>query len=255
MSASSAKSLKGVKSLKNSKDVEPWPRGVSREAKWSIGEVVERVGKEFPTLTMSKLRFLGSEGIVSPQRTASGYRKYSDADIERIRFCLASQRDSYLPLKVIRQNLAQMDAGYEVEVEPKAHVVASEGQLVGAPKDDQKLTARQIMDLTGISAPDLQNLVEVGVVSPDLGGRFTGREFQIIQLSLALRQQGVPFKSLRAVRLSAERVVDALDQIFGLTTAKSGSNREKTMANLSEATELAANLHTQLLRSSVEALR
>src|SRR5947209_20501431 len=77
----------------------------------SIGEVLAHLRGEFPDITISKLRFLEAEGLVEPQRTASGYRKYGPADVSRLRFVLAAQRDRYLPLRVIRDHLAALDPG------------------------------------------------------------------------------------------------------------------------------------------------
>ena len=74
--------------------IEPWPRGISREPELSIGQLVERLKGEFPAITQSKVRFLEDKGLVVPARTLAGYRKYSRADIERLRYVLASQRDS-----------------------------------------------------------------------------------------------------------------------------------------------------------------
>ncbi|MGO1956917.1 transcriptional regulator FtsR, partial [Microbacterium sp.] len=79
----------------------------------SIGQVLSRLQPDFPQLTSSKLRFLEVQGIVAPQRTASGYRKFSDDDLERLRFALTLQRDHYMPLNVIREHLEQLDAGEE----------------------------------------------------------------------------------------------------------------------------------------------
>ena len=80
--------------------IEPWPRGISREPELSIGQLVERLKGEFPAITQSKVRFLEDKGLVVPARTLAGYRKYSRADIERLRYVLASQGDSYSPLDV-----------------------------------------------------------------------------------------------------------------------------------------------------------
>ncbi|WP_199562449.1 MerR family transcriptional regulator, partial [Micromonospora deserti] len=76
----------------------------------SIGEVLAQLRVDFPDTTISKLRFLEAEGLVEPQRTASGYRKYSWDDVARLRFVLTAQRDQYLPLRVIREQLAEWDA-------------------------------------------------------------------------------------------------------------------------------------------------
>ena len=77
----------------------------------SIGVVLKRINEEFPDVTVSKIRFLESEGLVSPSRTSSGYRRYTEDDVERLRYILITQRDHYLPLKVIREQLEAIDAG------------------------------------------------------------------------------------------------------------------------------------------------
>ena len=82
-------------------------------AKRSIGQVLPLLKNEFPDISISKIRFLESEGLVSPERAPSGYRRYAEADIDRLRYILRMQRDHYLPLKVIRQNLEMMDRGIE----------------------------------------------------------------------------------------------------------------------------------------------
>ena len=74
----------------------------------SIGEVLRRLREEFPDVTVSKIRYLEAEGLIEPERTASGYRKFSPTDLERLRYVLAAQRDHYLPLKVIREHLDAM---------------------------------------------------------------------------------------------------------------------------------------------------
>ena len=78
----------------------------------SIGVVLERLRTEFPDVTVSKIRFLESEGLITPQRTASGYRRFTEEDVERLRYILVTQRDNYLPLKVIREQLEAMDSGH-----------------------------------------------------------------------------------------------------------------------------------------------
>ena len=84
---------------------------VPARAYLSIGEVLGRLRGEFPDVTISKIRFLESEGLIEPQRTPSGYRKFTSSDLERLRYVLLAQRDQYLPLKVIKDNLEAMDRG------------------------------------------------------------------------------------------------------------------------------------------------
>ena len=84
---------------------------VPARAYLSIGEVLGRLRGEFPDVTISKIRFLESEGLIEPQRTPSGYRKFTATDLDRLRYVLLAQRDQYLPLKVIKENLEAMDRG------------------------------------------------------------------------------------------------------------------------------------------------
>ena len=84
----------------------------------SIGEVLAELRPEFPDVTISKIRFLEDQGLVEPERTASGYRKFDHPDLERLRYVLSVQRDHYLPLRVIRDHLAAMDRGLEPPVLP-----------------------------------------------------------------------------------------------------------------------------------------
>src|SRR4051794_28328696 len=106
---------------------EPWPRGISRRASMRISDVLASLQIEFPAVTTSKLRFLEEQGLVEPVRTAAGYRQYSPADIERLRFVLRQQRDRYMPLKVIGDRLAALDAGEEDEPAPRARLATRDG--------------------------------------------------------------------------------------------------------------------------------
>src|SRR5690554_5541588 len=91
--------------------VGPWPQGISRHATMRISDVLAALDAEFPAVSHSKLRFLEEQGLVTPVRTPAGYRQYSPADVERLRYVLRQQRDRYLPLKVIGAQLAALDEG------------------------------------------------------------------------------------------------------------------------------------------------
>ena len=105
-----------LKEVASASEIGPWPRGVDRAPSLSIGQVVSELKAEFPAISLSKVRFLEEQGLVSPARSGSGYRKYSRADIERLRFVLSAQRDSFTPLKVIGDQLRALDAGHEAEL-------------------------------------------------------------------------------------------------------------------------------------------
>ena len=128
--------------------IEPWPRGVDRKVCFSIGQVVARLKKEFPSLSVSKVRFLEDQGIVSPTRSGSGYRKYSEADIARIRYCLTEQRDRYKPIRVIVTQLEKLDQGYDIAPAPVARVVADGGEVIAPTRADGTLTFAELASLT-----------------------------------------------------------------------------------------------------------
>ena len=143
---------------------ETWPRGISREPVMKIGQVVDLLKVEFPALSISKVRYLEGEGLISPHRVGNGYRRYSQADLERLRYALAVQRDEYLPLHVIRERLARLDADVEAPApQPVARVVARDGRIV----DDGPMDLEALLAHSGASESQIEELVAVGLISPD----------------------------------------------------------------------------------------
>lgn len=228
-------------------EYDPWPRGVSRKAYMSIGKVVDKVKHEFPALTVSKLRYLEDQGLISPQRSATGYRKYSDADVERLRYCLIQQRDSYLPLQAILEQLRILDAGEdEVAPAPVARVVASEGQIV-APTNG-RITVRELEDLTSCDHDFLDDIVKAGIITPDLSGRFPARAATIVTVLMAMNDEGVSIRRLPFVRMAAERQADLADQSAGGIANARGVNKERVHQRASEVGELVIRLNSELTR-------
>ena len=99
----------------------------------TIGEVLNQLRDEFDDITISKIRFLESEGLISPDRTESGYRKFTRADIDRLRYVLRAQRDRYLPLKVIREELDRLDAGLSVQPPAQGRLLDDEAAPTAPP--------------------------------------------------------------------------------------------------------------------------
>lgn len=232
----------------------PWPRGVSRDPVLSIGQVVDQLAPQFPAVTVSKIRFLEDQGLVAPTRSASGYRKYSQADVDRLRFVLTQQRDSYAPLRVIGDQLRALDAGHEVEPHPTARVVASEGHVV-VPGNRRMLPARDLADLTGVDLETLERYVQLGLVAPDLAGYFPARCVQVVQLLVILESQGMDARVLRSVRNGAERSADLIDQAVSSQRSRSrAGDLEKASARSSELGEVLADLHREMLRVSLSRL-
>jgi DNA-binding transcriptional MerR regulator len=220
----------------------------------SIGAVLAALKPEFPAVTISKLRFLEEQGLVAPHRSGSGYRMYSRADAERIRFALTAQRDSYLPLRVIREQLADLDAGRAVEQPGRARVVTRDGELV-APAAGARVSVSEICELTGATEGEVDEMAQAGLVLADTRGRFPGRAVQVVQAVLALGRHGFSPRHLRTVRTSAEREADLIDQVVApLRAQRSGAARERSAARAAELAELYARLHAELLRTAVDQL-
>ncbi|MDO5671909.1 MAG: MerR family transcriptional regulator [Actinomycetaceae bacterium] len=244
----------GTSARKKTVEVTPWPRGVSREPVMSIGQVVALVKKEFPALTVSKVRFIEDKGIVSPARTSSGYRSYSRADIERIRFSLAAQRDSYMPWAKIIQELQAMDEGFEPVIERRARIVAADGK-VREPRADARITVRELLDLTGASKEEIDEMIHAGLLVADVSGRFSGSSVAIVRHCMTLSANGVMPRHLRTLRSLAERSVDVIDAVVAPVRAKGGVDAERAHAQISDLAEELAQLATNLIRNSVQQLR
>lgn len=236
-------------------DIPAWPRGVSTTPQYSIGEVVKRLKQEFPAVTTSKVRYLEDEGIVTPARTATRYRMFSERDIERLRFCLATQRDTFMSNRGILQQLQALDNGCEADMPRPARIVASQGELVAPARGDLQMTARELADLTNCDDELLADIVAAGLVTPDMHGLFPQRALAIVHAASALRDFGVPTRNLRYVRTSARRTVDLADQVAGHGRKdRSGAEKERRLAKTREISELLVTLVTELTRVELENL-
>jgi DNA-binding transcriptional MerR regulator len=137
----------------------------SARGQFGIGEVLAQLQPEFPDISTSKIRFLEAEGLIEPARSRSGYRRFSAADIERLRYILTMQRDSYLPLRVIRERLA--DGGEAADGQPPAGPASSD------------MTRRQLLDAAEISDAELTELEDYGLI------RRVGRQYGADALAVA----------------------------------------------------------------------
>ena len=211
-----------------------------------IGEVVSLLKEAFPALSISKVRYLETEGLISPHRVGNGYRQYSQADVERLRFALTAQRDEYLPISVIRERLAELDES-GTPASPVARVVAAHGRRIDdGPTDLEGLRAR-----TGVSAEELDELIAIGLVAADAHGLFDSRAVRTVAVALEVHAQGVPLRNLRMLRTSAERQADVIDQAVQHKRSRSSSAGEEAASELAGKV---GELHALLLRRAVDAL-
>lgn len=222
----------------------------------SIGAVLAALRPDFPDVTISKIRFLESEGLVTPQRTASGYRRFTAYDCARLRFVLAAQRDQYLPLKVIKAHLdAQPDGELPTTGYPAPRLVpaAGEGPDTAAVAPTQvRLSREDLLARSGVDEVLLTALLKAGVITTGPGGFFDEHAVAILQCARALGDYGVEPRHLRAFRSAADRQSDLIAQIAGpvVKAGKAGA-RDRADDLAREVAALAITLHTSLIKSAV----
>jgi DNA-binding transcriptional MerR regulator len=228
----------------------------------SIGAVLDLLRGDFPDVTISKIRFLEAEGLVTPERTASGYRRFTAYDCARLRFVLTAQRDQYLPLKVIK---AQLDAQTDGEL-PATGSAYGVPRLVpvGGTFDDGadglsgvaptqvRLRREDLLARSGIDEALLNELIKAGVIKPGTAGFFDEHSVVIAQCARALAEYGVEPRHLRAFRSAADRQSDLIAQIAGpvVKAGKAGA-RDRADDLAREVAALAITLHTSLVKSAV----
>jgi DNA-binding transcriptional MerR regulator len=202
-------------------------------AYFGIGEVLAQLRSEFPDVSISKIRFLESEGLVEPARSPSGYRRFRPADIERLRYILTAQRDNYLPLRVIRERLDAPD-------EPRP----SSGRPAA-------LTRRELLDAAGIDEESLAELEDYGLVRRN--GRQYGQDaLAVARAVAALSQFGVQARHLRAVKAAADRETTLIEQVVAPVLRQRGPGvRDKAASTAQEIATLSLRLHAVLVEAAL----
>lgn len=237
---------------------ERWPFGVPRTPTMSIGSALSVLQQEFPAVSISKIRFLEDQDIVCPHRTPSGYRTYSQADIERLRFALAAQRDSYLPWAKIRERLDELDNGTAGVPAPGARVVTEDGELSSAVTRS-RLTLPQLAEAAGADEELVTELTEVGLITTDAGSKYQAGAVEVVRAVVELGEHGVQTRHLRAVRSAAERQIDLVEAIVApVRSHRSGpgsaGSRARAHTLASDVADSFARLHSALLRAGVDRL-
>jgi uncharacterized protein len=211
---------------------------------FGIGEVLAQLRPEFPDISTSKIRFLEAEGLIEPARSRSGYRRFSAADIERLRYILTVQRDSYLPLRVIRERLAGAGDG------EAGDAGAGNGQH-GKTGEHADMTRRQLLDAAEISEDELTELEDYGLI------RRTGRQYGADALAVAralaaLRQYGVQARHLRAVKAAADREANLVEQVVAPQLRQRGAGARDAAARTAwQIADLTLRLHATLVESAL----
>ena len=228
--------------------------GTSRAgALMSIGEVLAHLRAEFPDTTISKLRFLEAEGLVDPQRTASGYRKYSWNDVARLRFVLTAQRDQYLPLRVIREQLEAQERGDDTLAHRRPSLVAV-GSEAEAPAEtaDTRVSRADLVERTGIAEQMLTELEQLSLVTSRPPGWYDGDAVVIVEAVVGLVRHGLELRHLRAFRTGADREVGLFAQLLTpLMRQHDPAARARAAETARELQALSQRLHAALVRAGL----
>ncbi|MEY2847466.1 MAG: hypothetical protein RI885_131 [Actinomycetota bacterium] len=213
----------------------------------SIGQVLARFAGDFPELTPSKLRFLEERGLIAPSRTESGYRKFSPADLERLRFVLTVQREHYLPLKVIKSYLDDLDAGRDPELPGGAQTAAS------ILSTDRRRQRDELLREAGSTPQLLNDAVSASLIVP---AEFYGDETVAVLRSLVeLQRSGIEPRHLRTFRAAAERELGLIENALMPVRRRADASSRAKASEL--AREIAGQLEvvrSSLIRSALDRL-
>jgi DNA-binding transcriptional MerR regulator len=215
----------------------------------SISEVLGQLRAEFPDVSVSKIRFLETEGLIAPARAPSGYRRFASADVERLRFILAAQRDQYLPLRVIKERLARADqAGTPL---PRPAQVPPQASREVAPPESVLLTRRELLDQAGITDPQLTELEMFGLLRR-VGRLYADDALEVARTAAALTAYGVEARHLRTVRAAVEREVTLIEHVVAPILKQRGPGaRELAGQTADELAGLAHRLHRALIEAAL----
>ena len=228
----------------------------------SIGPVLTELQVEFPDLTVSKVRFLESEGLVTPARTAAGYRIYSPADVDRLRYVLRAQRDRFWPLKVIRDALDALDRGLvpaadtavdsalPVAPAPQTDMsIPSAAALIAPPRAGSvRLTRAELATAAQTSTTDVDAWASFGLVRADAEGYFDESQLAVARAAGALAAYGFEARHLRSFRTAAEREVGLVDQVLAPLAHRDDQARAEAAA---EVAHHCLVLHAALVRAQL----
>jgi len=196
-------------------------------AYFGIGDVIAQLRAEFPDISVSKIRFLEAEGLIQPARSSSGYRKFGPADVDRLRYILTAQRDLYLPLRVIKD---QLDSD----------------QPAAGP-----MSRREVLDATGIDERELAELEEFGLVRRS-GRQYPPEAVEAVQAIMALGQYGVQPRHLRVLRASVERETALIEQVVApVLRQRSPGARDRAATSAREIASLVLAVHAALIEMTL----
>lgn len=223
----------------------------------SIGQVLAVLKPDFPDVSISKIRFLESEGLISPERAPSGYRRYAEPDVVRLRYILDVQKNHYLPLKVIREHLDMMDSGLEPPkletpvTAPAADPVIAQPPTAAQPRSAKRpirVTRRELLELSGLSETSLTELERHALVTPRRGTAYYGRDaLTVAVVARKLASFGMDARHLRVIKQAAEREVGLIEQAVAPHLRRNPNPNQLS----AEVMQLVLHAHAAIMRSTM----
>ena len=222
----------------------PTSLATARSSKlFTIGRVLSILELDFPELSPSKLRFLEDQGLVTPQRTDAGYRKFTESDVDRLRIILELQRDQYLPLKVIRQYLDDLDAGKS----PKLPSSAEPKSL--RLKSGKKFSELELIAETAITPALITDAQEVGLLANE---PFSVADVNIARSVVQLQRFGIAPRHLRGLKAAADREIGIIEGVVAPILAKNETGSRSRAAHFAEEIENQfASIRAEIIRSVI----
>jgi DNA-binding transcriptional MerR regulator len=229
----------------------------------SIGEVLAQLRPDFPGLNISKIRFLEAEGLIEPERTASGYRKFSHHDVERLRYVLTAQREHYLPLKVIREHLDMIDRGLEPPAlagtgpQVPRVVLAGDGypspEAFGPEPSELRVSRAELLSSAGIDDSLLEQLETYGLIRPRQGSApYDGDALVIAKAAGELAGFGLEPRHLRAFKTAADREVGLIEQVVSpMQRGRDASAAARAEDAIKQIAALSVRLHAALVKAGL----
>ena len=231
---------------------------VPARAYLSIGEVLSKLRGEFSDITISKIRFLESEGLIDPQRTPSGYRKFTNVDLEGLRYVLAAQRDQYLPLRVIKENLDALDRGLTPSATPGSPAAPRLATIDGefAPSnfihDSQlRLSREELLQSSGLLDAQLTQIESFGLI--EMKGHYYDADALSVARAVAeMSSFGIEARHLRSFKTAADREVGLVEQVITpLLRQKNPEAQARAEEVQRELASLSIRLHAALVASGL----
>jgi DNA-binding transcriptional MerR regulator len=229
----------------------------SREgASLNIGEVLARLRPEFPDISPSKIRFLEAEGLIEPARSRSGYRQFALADVERLQYILTTQRDEYLPLRVIKERLDALDGDGRRTRQTLATALGAAVAADEAARQPQSsataMTRAELLEAAGIDADRLAELEDYGLIRRS--GRHYGPDaLEVARACAALAKFGVAARNLRGIKAAAERDISLAEQLVSPQLRQRGAGARAAAAQDAwQIATLSLWLHAALVESGLD---